>query len=97
MNCVANIPRLNALVDKYADKGLAIAAPSLDAEDEIKAFQTKHRMNYAVLSDAKENFDPYGVDGLPALYIVDKNGKIAWRGGSEDDPGFAETLEKALK
>jgi hypothetical protein len=74
-----------------------IVAPSLDAEDEIKEFQIKHRMDYAVLSDAVDSMVGFGVtEGLPALYIVGKDGKIIWRGSKEEDEGFTVTLEKAL-
>jgi hypothetical protein len=74
-----------------------IAAPSQDAEAEIKDFQSKTRMNYAVLTDvADEVIGDFGLEGLPQLFIVGRDGKIAWRGITEDDPGFTETLEKAL-
>lgn len=94
MICIANISRLNELQKKYAAQGLVIVAPSQDAEDDIKEFQKGKRMDYAVLSEAT---DPgFGVEGLPALYMVGRDGKIVWRGHTEDDPGFSETLEKAL-
>ena len=75
-----------------------IVAPSQDAEDDaIKGFQTNHRMNYAVLSDAVNTMVGFGAtEGLPALYIVGKDGKIVWRGVTEDNDGFYETLGKAL-
>ena len=74
-----------------------IAAPSQDAEALIKDFQKKTPMDYAVLSGVDDSvIGDFGLEGLPQLYIVGKDGKIAWRGVTEDDAGFTEALEKAL-
>lgn len=81
---------------KYADKGLVIVAPALEAEDSIKDLQSKVKMDYTVLSESAETIAAYGVEAAPALFIVGKDGKIAWSGVTEDDPGFFQELDKQL-
>jgi hypothetical protein len=75
---------------------LVVVAPALEAEDSIKDFQSKTKMDYAVLSEDVDSMVAFGVDAAPSLYIVGRDGKIRWSGTSEEDPGFDQELEKAL-
>lgn len=90
------MPSLKELVTKYADKGLVLVAPSLDAEDGVQKFKDKHKIEYPLLAGAKKTaMVSYKVQGFPTMFIVGKDGKVAWKGHFKDDE-FIKVLEKAL-
>lgn len=84
------------MAKKYADKGLVIVAPSLDAEAGVKAFKEKHKIEeYALLSDARATATAYGVKGYPTLFLVGKDGKVLWKGHFENEE-MVKALEAGL-
>lgn len=86
------------MATKYADKGLVVVAPSLDAEAKVKTFKEKHKVGdeVAYVSDALASAKAYGVEGYPTAFVVGKDGKVLFRGHpmSQD---FEKALEAALK
>lgn len=73
-----------------------VVAPSLDAEDGVKKFKEKHKIEeYALLSDARPTATAYGVKGYPTMFLVGKDGKVAWKGHFEDD-SLHQAIEAAL-
>ena len=107
--CVKTMPRLNALHQKYKDRGLVIIGlnefegnikgePATRAQ-ELEFFrQFKRRLNvpydFAVAADAR-NDGPYGVAGLPTAVLVDRRGRVRFItvSASEDE---AELLKKMV-
>jgi peroxiredoxin len=89
------IPEIKALAAKYADKGLVVVGPSLDAEAQAKKLQVKHGITYPIVTSAEPTAEAYGVKYFPTMFLVDKNGKIVWK-GHEKDEKFSKALEKAL-
>lgn len=107
--CVKTMPRLNALHQKYKDRGLVVIGlnefegnirgePATRAQ-ELEFFrQFKRRMNvsydFAVAADAR-NDGPYGVAGLPTAVLVDRRGRIRFItvSASEDE---AELMKKMI-
>lgn len=72
-------------------------APSLDAEDQVKAFIEKYKITeYAIVSDARKTAAAFKNRGVPSLYLVGKDGKVAWKGHRTDDPALTTAIEKAL-
>lgn len=79
--CVAEMPQMKTLGDKYADKNVVVLA--VNVQDVPSAFQTWTSKNpgYAPVIFA---IDPgqihiaalYHVSGLPTQYIIGKDGKI---------------------
>lgn len=89
---------MSQLATKYADKGLVVLAPSLDAEDSVKAFKEKHKWGdeVAVLSEARPAAKAYGVKGYPTAFVVGKDGKVVFR-GHPMAKDFEKAVEDALK
>ena len=103
------MPRLNALHQKYKDRGLVIIGlnqfeghikgqPATRAQ-ELEFFrQFKRRMNVAydfgVAADAR-NDGPYGVASLPTAVLVDRRGRVRFLtiGASEQE---AELLKQVI-
>jgi thiol-disulfide isomerase/thioredoxin len=110
--CKANIPHLNELQKKYADKGLIVIGQSIREPEQSKVEpfvkEMGEKMSYRVAIDSvpgdgkdfnagamvKTWMDASGSKGIPAAFMVGKDGKIAWFGHpatlSED------TIEKVL-
>ncbi|HEX7314807.1 MAG TPA: TlpA disulfide reductase family protein [Pyrinomonadaceae bacterium] len=107
--CVKTMPRLNALHQKYKERGLVIIGlnefegnikgePATRAQ-ELEFFrQFKRRLNvsydFAVAADAR-NDGPYGVAGLPTAVLIDRRGRVRFLtiGASEEE---AELMKKMI-
>lgn len=76
--CVAEIPRLNALLDKYDRQQVNYLAFSRDARDEIEAFLKIKPFRFTNIPDAQdiieENF--HLLWGYPSTIVTDQSGKI---------------------
>ncbi len=92
--CRASIPHLNEIHAKYKDKGLVVIGQDCWEGDEslVAPFikQMGDKMTYRVALDDKEGSDKgrmaetwmeaAGRTGIPAAFVVDKTGVIAWIG-----------------
>lgn len=92
--CMKAIPVLQALYEKYKDKGLEIIGldPFDTKENDIETFLTKRGVTYTVLLGAKEVAKDYRVSGYPTMYLIDKTGKILF-----SQVGFSSETEKDLE
>jgi thiol-disulfide isomerase/thioredoxin len=107
--CVKTMPRLNALHEKYKDRGLVIIGlnefeghikgePATRAQELEYFRQFKRRMNvsydFAVAADAR-NDAHYGVASLPTAVLLDRRGRVrlVTTGAGEDE---AELLKKMV-
>lgn len=107
--CVQTMPRLNALHQKYKDRGLVILGLNefeghvqgreATRAEELEYFrQFKRRMNvaydFAVAADA-ENDRLYGVESLPTGVLIDRRGRVRFLtiGASQEE---AELLKKMV-
>ena len=92
--CRASIPHLNEVWKANKDKGLVVIGQNVweEEEDGVEKFVKKmgEKMTYRVALDdkskeekgmmAKTWMEAAGQDGIPAAFVVDKAGKIAWIG-----------------
>jgi peroxiredoxin len=84
------------LARKYADKGLVVVAPSLDAEGVVKKFRERHGVDYPMLTVAGTTARAYGIMGYPTLVLVGKDNKVKWVGHGET-ADFIRKLEAELE
>lgn len=79
--CRLTIPHVEAIHNKYKDKGVVVIGINMDAvskRQEVAEFIKENEMTYFVVSDAKGNVvSLYGVTSIPRFFLVDKDGKIA--------------------
>ena len=92
--CRVSIPHLNELHEKYKDKGLVVIGQDVWERDEslVEPFVKKMggKMTYRVALDDKSKEEQgamavtwmkaAGQGGIPAAFVVNKHGKIAWVG-----------------
>src|SRR2546422_5100639 len=91
--CVASIPHVNELHQKYKDKGLVVIGQNVWENDtsKVEPFITKmgEKMTYRVALDngagnkgkmAQTWMEAADQHGIPTAFIVNKQGKIAWIG-----------------
>lgn len=103
--CRAENPHTSQLFEKYKNKGLEIISFSLDHE--IKAWNeaiVKDGMVWKHASDLVGGVKSpvaksYGIDGIPAIWIIDPDGKIIAEGlrGEALENFLASVLEKNNK
>lgn len=78
------MPHLNEINTKYGSRGLKIVAISSEQSDLIERKGVVGLgMNYGVARSAGAS-RLYGVNGIPDSFIIDKEGKVLWRG----HPGY---------
>jgi thiol-disulfide isomerase/thioredoxin len=88
--CVASLPALAALVQKYGDEGFVILGVNVDAMNEdvkdqnaalqgVRRFLVKHRVTWVNLLNGHGASDfaaAYHVEQIPANFLIGRDGKI---------------------
>ena len=76
--CHEAIPELQALQDKFRDKGLEVVGISVDAyTGHVPEFVAEHGMKYAVVLDPDQSTaKSYGFSQLPTTFLIGRDGKI---------------------
>jgi thiol-disulfide isomerase/thioredoxin len=96
--CRQSIPHLNEIWQKFKDKNVIVIGQNVWEKDDsgVGKFVTKmgDKMTYRVALDdkskieqgamAKTWMEASGQDGIPAAFVVDQDGKIAWIGHPMD-------------
>ena len=86
--CVAEIPDMEALYEKYASDGLVIVGVSIDTSTDgvnpptslVRSFVSSHSMSYPVLMDSPSwrAIETYygGIQYIPTTFIIDRQNHI---------------------
>lgn len=77
--CKAEMPSMNRLYEALKDKGLQVVTVAIDSrEGPVREFAAKNNIAFTILLDTgKEVFSRvYAAPGLPATYLLDRNGVI---------------------
>lgn len=79
--CVAEMPALEALYERYKHRGLEIVAISIDdprALGEVRAFVLKQGLSFPIVLDpAQETVPQYLVSAFPETFFVAPTGRLA--------------------
>ncbi len=104
--CKAEMPLIQRLSEDYRDKGFQVLAIAMDGEPMKKSIQglvKQQGYTFRVFIDklaADESFvaaDPYGVAGTPTLYLVGRDGRVAFAEvGRTSKEALEEAIQKAL-
>ncbi len=97
--CRAEVPNVVATYKKFHDKGFEIVGISLDqSKEKLLAFTKENGMVWPQYFDGKgwenEISSKYGIDGIPAMWLVGKDGKVVSTNAREDLEGQVEKLLK---
>jgi len=74
--CRDEVPMLNELQETYGDRGFQVVAISDEEADAIRDFVEEFEVEYLNLVGTEEVAEAYGVLGLPAAYLVDREGRV---------------------
>jgi peroxiredoxin len=86
--CRKEMPAIEALYQRYKDRGLEVVAISLDklAAAPVEAFVQEVGVTYRVALDPTwATARTYGVRGLPATFLLDRAGNVVMRELGERD------------
>lgn len=100
--CQEELPLMDQLGKKYADKDLLVLAVNLDGEKRAKAvdkYMEKQGFSFSVLWEILDGVnyltaDAYGVQGTPTTVIIGKNGKVTYTHVGQET---MDALEKAFQ
>lgn len=95
--CEETVPWLGKLQERYGPRGFTVLGLSVDDyPEDVPLFVGEHGIRYPVLLDPdKKVFRRLGVPGVPATFLVDRDGRIVneWLGF---DAEIAADLENAV-
>lgn len=101
--CREETPYLQEIFEEHRDQGFQIIGASMDTRnqaDAIRMFVDEYDVTYTILHDpAMRGMDLYQALGLPATFLIDREGTLRWlRFGPipEGDPEFLAALEAVL-
>jgi serine/threonine protein kinase len=94
--CIAGIPHLNQMQKKYQDKGFRILSLTAEDRETVEAFQKGRQapIEYTV-GLGSESSKTYGVNGIPAAFLIGTDGKLLWN-GHPSSTECEEAIAKAL-
>ena len=97
------MPKIQALHERYGPSGLVVVGidnPGGDpaATERATAYFTGRGYTYTLLLDGDAVGDAYDVSFLPTLYVIDRNGTIAYRkAGTGEDPANPDERARAFE
>lgn len=97
--CQAGAPIVNAVAQRYKDRGLAVIGVNTSDERELaEAFVRKKGLTFPIVYDESNAIArKYGVSSLPTLVVVSKTGKVvAVRRGLTSDSALDELVRRHL-
>jgi peroxiredoxin len=77
--CKIEIPWFMEFAKKYKGSGLAVIGVALDEDGwkPVKPFVTAKKMNYTVVVGGDDLAKLYGVESMPATFLIGRDGRIA--------------------
>ena len=101
--CRAETPYLQEIYEEHRDQGFRVVGVSMDTRnqaDAVRMFVDEFGVTYTILHDpAMRGMDLYQALGLPATFLIDRDGTLRWlRFGPipEGDPEFLAALDAVL-
>ncbi len=93
--CVAAIPHMQELHDKFASKGLVVVGHTDASSKGLEQFIVDKKMTYPI-SVGTEIGGSWGVTGIPHVFVIDPDGVIVWHGhpGGLEESVLAEPLKR---
>lgn len=78
--CKKEMPELQKFQKEHADKGVVVLAVNIDdfnSRSKIKPFLEENDLRIRVLLEDPAQLTGYDYSGIPALYVIDREGRIA--------------------
>lgn len=101
--CRDETPYLQEIYEEHRDQGFRVVGVSMDTRnqtDAVRMFVDEYDVTYTILHDpAMRGMDLYQALGLPATFLIGRDGTLRWlRFGPipEGDPEFLAALDAVL-
>lgn len=95
--CRQIMPLVQHLHDKYGAKDLAVVGITEEERSTVEQFRYKEPYNYPVYLDKGGAVGKtYQISALPTFVLIDRNGKIVWKGFPDSAEVIQANLDKAL-
>jgi thiol-disulfide isomerase/thioredoxin len=104
--CRRSMPILDSLHKEYDEKDFELIAISTDGEIMLEGVQTyvsEEAFGFVVLMDEYDGetmkvSDPYGIQGTPTIYLIGRDGKIAFsKVGDVEEEEFRALVSRELE
>lgn len=76
--CETEMPYINNQYHQYKDKGIEVLAVDIkESNVAVTKFAERHSLDFPIMIDRDEQvMTEYGIDPLPATFLIDKNGIV---------------------
>ncbi len=74
--CQKELPHLQNIYNQYRDKGVIVLAISIERKETVQYLVESSGYTFPVLFADKNTQLAYKVQGIPAIYLIDRNGVI---------------------
>jgi len=94
--CARQNPLLQQLHEAHGGRGLEFLTFSIDRESaQARAYMAKHKYTFPAAMATTQSDKWFGPrEGLPELYVVDRNGRIAFKEAKEMFPEDVQALAR---
>jgi len=76
--CRKELPDLQALYDRFKNRGLVVLGISDEDITKVQPFVTEHKMTYPVLLDpGRKGNQLFDIQGIPGSLFYDRSGRLA--------------------
>ncbi|QYU67632.1 TlpA family protein disulfide reductase [Leptolyngbya sp. 15MV] len=94
--CRQAMPAMQRLHEAHADEGLVVIGMNAWENADPVAFKKEHGFTYTLALKADEVAARYGVTGIPAFFVIDRQGQIV-HSGVGFGPGTEGDLTAAVR
>ncbi|MEH7075648.1 thiol-disulfide oxidoreductase ResA [Neobacillus drentensis] len=95
--CKKEMPYINNQYHQYKEKGVQVLTVDIqESELAVNQFADRLKLDFPIMIDTdKEVMNTYGIDPLPATFLIDKNGKVVnYYTGELTEDKIREFMEK---
>ncbi|MDN3016658.1 thiol-disulfide oxidoreductase ResA [Paenibacillus sp. BSR1-1] len=95
--CKKEMPYINNQYQQFKDKGVQVLSVDIqESELAVNQFAEHYKLDFPIMIDTdKEVMTAYGIDPLPATFLIDKNGKvIKYSTGEMSEDTVRDFMEK---
>ncbi|CRK83972.1 thiol-disulfide oxidoreductase ResA [Neobacillus massiliamazoniensis] len=95
--CQKEMPYINNQYHQFKDKGVQVLAVDINESNiAVNQFAERYKLDFPIMIDKdKQVMYAYGIDPLPATFLIDKNGKVVqYHTGQMDENTIREFMEK---
>ena len=74
--CLAEIPKLNTLVQEHAEAPVSFYALTFDEAPSVREFLAEHSFDYQVICTTLDELESLGVSTYPSHLVIDGEGRV---------------------